>query len=410
MAARSTAGEARAWGWVAHLRAGGTEPWHAWEGPAGAPGAGGDLHVLPGAQQLEVLRRLNQLGPTDRVLADRVLGQSAPGRGQPDLELVGADRGSRFGPRPVEPAELPAPELLRVAASLLAEDVASAGLPPAESAARPRPWRRGYRLLGDPELTDPVQRRLVAMGRPPRGRGETVVVLLDDLATTLADVWRARCFARGTMVWEHWLRALERRDELPPQVDPRALRAQLHESGFHGDLHVVLDRSALPALLGVRRDLPGPERPAAHVAELARWVASFLGLFVPAEEAGVLLRRTLRPWIAEDPGPGLAVPAPRQAWLRARAEALAADLAGAGYAVHGDPQALVPPAGAAASGATMTGPVRRESALDLALRTLRAGHGRPGAAPERLPDWDVGEDPEDDEPDERDEHGTEVGT
>jgi hypothetical protein len=38
-------GAARAWGWVAHLRAGGTTPWLAWTDAAPATG-----RVLPGAQ------------------------------------------------------------------------------------------------------------------------------------------------------------------------------------------------------------------------------------------------------------------------------------------------------------------------------------------------------------------------
>ncbi len=45
---------------------------------------------LPGAQQLELLRRLNLAGRPTAALAERVLEASAPGRGTPDLELVGA--------------------------------------------------------------------------------------------------------------------------------------------------------------------------------------------------------------------------------------------------------------------------------------------------------------------------------
>ena len=71
--------ERRAWGWVQHLRHGGTTPWAEWTRTADPAGA-----VVPGAQQLELLRHLNQAGtPTPR-LVDRVLEASAPGRGLPD--------------------------------------------------------------------------------------------------------------------------------------------------------------------------------------------------------------------------------------------------------------------------------------------------------------------------------------
>jgi hypothetical protein len=64
-----SAGVARAWGWVAHLRTGGTTPWSQWQDPAPPAEQGG--RYLPGAQQLELLRRLNLLGPPPAELAGR---------------------------------------------------------------------------------------------------------------------------------------------------------------------------------------------------------------------------------------------------------------------------------------------------------------------------------------------------
>ncbi|MDO9457564.1 hypothetical protein, partial [Nocardioides sp.] len=130
--------EARAWGWVASLRDGGTTPWAAWTAEADRTS-----RLLPGAQQLEVLRRVNLAYAAagrrpDPVLVERVVTASAPGRGRPDLELVGAVAETAYGPRPVDPADLPADELLRVTTNLLAEDLVAAGVPP-----QPRPrWRR----------------------------------------------------------------------------------------------------------------------------------------------------------------------------------------------------------------------------------------------------------------------------
>jgi hypothetical protein len=132
-----TPGIRRAWGWVAHLLDGGTTPWRDWTGE-GRPGG----RVLPGAQQLELLRRLNETDPPTPALAARVLEASAPGRGRPDLELEGAVDRLAFGPPPVDPGDLPADELLRVAASLLADDVVNEGLPVPHQVPRRRPWAR----------------------------------------------------------------------------------------------------------------------------------------------------------------------------------------------------------------------------------------------------------------------------
>ncbi|MEC9052271.1 MAG: hypothetical protein VX747_07415, partial [Actinomycetota bacterium] len=79
-------GPARAAAWVAHLREGGTTPWAEWAGTVDGP----TPPVLPGAQQLELLRRVNQRAAVPDALVERVLTASAAGRGRPDLELVGA--------------------------------------------------------------------------------------------------------------------------------------------------------------------------------------------------------------------------------------------------------------------------------------------------------------------------------
>lgn len=124
---------ARAWGWVAHLREGGTTPWLAWstDGPAaGAVDGAVDEAVdgpLPGAQQLELLRRLNLAGPPPATgLADRVLAADATGRGRPDLELVGVAERLPYGFEPVDPATLSDDELLRVAVDLVAQALTQA--------------------------------------------------------------------------------------------------------------------------------------------------------------------------------------------------------------------------------------------------------------------------------------------
>ena len=129
-----------------------------------------------------------------------MLEASAAGRGRPDLELVGAGPESEFGPAPVDPAGLPAGELVRVAASVLADQLVDAGPVPADESPRPSWWRRGYRLVGDPELADDLRGQLVARGRPPGGREPRILVLGADLAAMTAHAWTHRAFTEGTAI------------------------------------------------------------------------------------------------------------------------------------------------------------------------------------------------------------------
>jgi hypothetical protein len=327
----------RVWGWVQHLREGGTTPWTDWTGTADPGGA-----VVPGAQQLELVRRLNLTGaPTSR-LVERVLVAGAPGRGQPDLELVGAAPESRFGPRPVDPVTVPDEELLRVAVGILAEDVVAREVPAPPKEGRPRPWRRHYELHGDPELVAPILADLVARGRPPGGGDPVHVILATDLARMLAHVWTARSFGSGIPAWRGWLRTVERHGSLPAAIDPLLTARTRTGEAAPDRIHIVLDPAALPRLLGVRR-LPEPEPElAAEVPDLARRISGVAGLLVPDHQRKALMRRTVRPQLAHEPGRPLSVPEQHHDWLRDHAARIADGLSRAGYAVHGDPAELAP--------------------------------------------------------------------
>jgi hypothetical protein len=336
-----TPGVRRAWGWVAHLQDGGTTPWRDWT-QEGRPGG----RMLPGAQQLELLRRLNLAGSPTPGLAARVLEASAPGRGRPDLELEGAVDTLAFGPPPVDPSDLPDDELLRVAASLLADDVVEEGAAAGPSAPRrsppPRFWRTRYRLVGDPVLADPVRAELVARGRPPGGRGSAVLVLGTDLGTMLVHAWTARSFAEGGPAWRDWLEPLTRRRALPPRADlTGAARAWASRVGPER-VRIVLDRAELPRLVGVRRPLPDPPALSADGVDLARRVGQVLGLLAAPPRRQALLRDTLRPRLLAVPGPPLVVPPEHADWVHARATRVRDALLRAGYAVHGDPDSLLP--------------------------------------------------------------------
>ncbi len=357
-----TPGVRRAWGWLGHLRAGGTTAWADW---AGAGPAGG--RVLPGAQQLELLRRLNLAGQPSEILVHRVLTASAPGRGRPDLELAGAVERARFGPPPVDPADLPDDELLRVAGNLLAEDVVAGEPTPEPKPGWVRPWRKRYRLLGDPALAVPLRAELIARGRPPGGRHATVLVLGADLGQMLADVWEHRCFGDGGATWRRWLDSLARRDVLPPRADLLRIAGAWTGRPGRGRVEVVLDPGAVARLVGARPLSAPPPPVAADAAELARRVSAVLALLVNPPRRELLLRQTLRPRLAGAAGPPVVVPEEHRAWVHDRAVRMRDGLLDAGYAVHGDPDALLPRERSGAAEPSEAG------TLSLALRLLLEG-------------------------------------
>lgn len=325
-------GEARGWGWVAHLRGGGTTPWSGWQTPA--PPAEQAGRYLPGAQQLELLRRLNLVRRPTAALAERVLATSAPGRGRPDLGLVGVLPDSRFGPPPVDPSDLPDRELVRVATSLIAEDVRG-GDPPAQRPARL--LRRRYRVLGDPELARPVREALIADRRPPGGRSAVVVVTGTDLATMLVHVWTARSFGAGARPWHEWIATEIRRPTLLPVIDLATVADQWSGRVGAARVHVLLgDPRPAVRLAGARRPRPVLLDLSADAVELARRTGPVLGSLVSPERRTRLMWHRLRPVLAAAGGPALVVPARHRTRLQEQTAALRRRLAAGDYAVHGD--------------------------------------------------------------------------
>lgn len=332
-----TPGIRRAWGWVGHLREGGTTPWASWSGSGPANGL-----VLPGAQQLELLRRLNAAGAVPPDLATRVLDASAPGRGRPDLELVGVVGRRPFGPPPVDPADLPDDELLRVAAGLVAEDVLAAGLPDPVAPGLVRPWRPRYRIVGDPLLADPRRDDLVRRGRPPGGRGALVLVLGADLGQMLVDAWTARCLSYGAAPWPQFLARARRRGLVPRSIDlPRAAETWGGRVGVRR-VRVLLDLDEVEPLVRVRRPLATFPTLSADGVDLARRVGQVLGLLAVPPQRRALLHQTLVPRLADHPGAPLVLPERHRPWVADRARRMRDRLLVGGYAVHGDPDSLLP--------------------------------------------------------------------
>jgi hypothetical protein len=380
-------GHARAWAWVAHLRAGGTTPWRSWTSADASAGG----RFLPGAQQLELLRRLNLAGRPSSTLVERVLTASAPGRGRPDLELLGVDDARRFGPPAVDPADLSDDELLRVATGLLAEDVVrtdsarsrwigrTASTYSAQSR-RIRRFRTRYQLAGDPWLAGAYTAQLVADGRPPGGGGRAVHVLGVDLPTMLAHTWTAGAFGTGGPTWPDFLARVRARRRLPRRVDLPAVVERFEARPHTGRVGVVLDLGALPGLVGVRR-LDAVPDVSGHATELARQVGTALSLHVLPVEQEALLASVLRPRLAQVAGAPPVVPPEHRDWVEDAAFAMRQRLLRARYPVVGDPDRLLPrwaesPAGRGfltRSAVATADPVMKRptgSALDLAIELM----------------------------------------
>jgi hypothetical protein len=360
---------ARAWSWVAHLRAGGTTAWLAWE----ATDADDHGRYLPGAQQLELLRRLNLAGRPSAALVERVLTASAPGRGRPDLELVGVDAERRFGPPAVDPSLLADDELLRVATGLLAADLVERRQsvvtgPQSGHVRATRRFRTRYQLAGDPWLATAYTAQLFADGRPPGGGGRSVHVLGTDVATMLAHTWATGAFGEGAPGWPDFLARVRARRRLPRRVVLDEVVDRFRARPHTGRVRVVLDFAALPRLLGVRRLAAATEVPA-HATELARQVGAALSLHVlPAEQAR-LLAGILRPRLARAAGGLPAVPPEHRDWVEDAGFALRQRLLRARYPVIGDPDVLL---------STPADDARRPagSVLDLAIELLLEGEAR----------------------------------
>ncbi len=330
--------DARAWGWVAHLRSGGTTPWREWSGTA-EPAA----PVLPGAQQLELARRLNLAGGPTRGLVDRVLAADPPRRSRPALPLPHDDAVPHHGPRPTDPAGVRPAELLDLVAVVIAHDLARR-TPPEPPAGRRRPWAARYRLHGDPELGRTLRRHLVAHGHPPTSRSGRLVVVGTDVGTMLTDLWTHRALGEGVSPWREWWRETTGRDGLPARIDLERLVAEGLEQSGVVEVHLVTDPARAARAAGLRTPLPPQPTLAATAVDLGRRVVAALRPAVTPPVRRALVSELLRPRLAGVEGPPPVVPTSHRAWTDAQATRLVAGLASnAGrYPVSGSLELLLP--------------------------------------------------------------------
>ncbi len=343
-----------AWSWVDHLRHGGSTPWVDWTAaaPAGRPPQ--PSVPLPGAAELELVRRLAERAPDTvppaafTALADLVLGRSGPGRGLPQLPLLwpSASQRSPVGAPPTDPATVPAVELVRVGVGtfvdlLLREDPRGENVRPV----RRRPWTRPFQLLGAPVTADDVRAWLRAAGHVEGGRRPEVLLFAAPFDVHLAQVWSARVQRGAAVRWESFVDRWARRDALPPAARLAALGGRWAERVGPGRVHVVVaaDPDAARRTAAQVLGLHGRERPGHRSlralspagTDLLCRVNRVLGVRVPAEQQRVVLCRAagLLPTRADAPP---VLPERHRDWARSVATHLADALRSGHYAVHGE--------------------------------------------------------------------------
>lgn len=349
------------WAWVSHLHEGGTTPWKVFSAapqPARSD-ARGTVAWFPGAQQLELLRRLNLAGRPSPDLVTQVLTADLPMRGPLDLDLLGVGRNG------VDPEQVPQRELVRVAVGILARRAVRLGVPAPKRTRRRtrrarRVWRavrsRPVRLVGDPMLVRGSRRQLTPRGRRPlrwARRHRPVLVVGTGIDRMLFDAWWHRVLRHGAPGWEQWQRGVVARDRLPASVDLAAIAGRWRERS--GDVRVALNPAAVDRVTGARQlRMPGIPDPA--VAELTRLIGAVVGVEVEPEERTRLLRRRVWPDLARAaralPTVGHAAqsqPAPRHRllpqvhdWAREQQAGLLQRLQRCGYPVLGEAAPIAP--------------------------------------------------------------------
>ena len=340
---------------------------------------------------------------TDLVaLVDRALERSGPGRGLPDLPLAldgPGRRNGRLGAPPIDPADVPSAELVRVAVGLLVDELLRGPAPAPVGTGRAggpgprRPWRRRrFRLAGAPTGVALARSDLAARGRAEGGRHPDVLVLAAPVESLLGQVWSGRVQHGAPVSWVGFTDRLARRDALPPRADPAAVAARWAGRVGTDRVHVVVGadpRAAVRSLLGVPDPAPagagrpgaaGP-RPApltAAAVDVLRRTNQVLSVRVPAEQQDLLRARLTGLLPHAGPGhdaPGLTVPTRHRTWVEAQAARVVEQIRAGGYPVHGD---------LAEVGVHPTGRRRphRPEVLDLVLDTVlevarRADAARP---------------------------------
>lgn len=376
-------------GWYAALRTGDPITWSA-HLASGRRAAGTPVRV--GATHLEVVRRLaERLGDSGGFpeLADRVVGTAAFGRGRVDIPLPLPGSEPVIGPPPMDPEQVPAGELLRVAVPVLAgmlESGCLGSVTPVVPTRRPRRWRAPRVVVhGNPGLAAPLRATLRRAGVREGGRSAMHVVLVAPVDMAVFALWNARVRRGAAVRWRRLWERLAQTQVLPPAIDPGRVLDQLEGRVRPDRIHLVVAGSPVAGAEHVAAylddsgiwDIDLPTWPQTDLARRLNWFhAARLDRHERAMNVALLLDLL-------DPGhlPDLGIPAlpPRlRRWAGARGrrigEALAERAAAGGYAVHGDLEEV----GRVVSGTNARPADGPAATLDTAIEAIgRATWGRP---------------------------------
>lgn len=341
--------------WANALRAGGTPTWAEFRAAPVTTAGDGVGETLPGSTQLELVRRLAARSaglPRFADLADLVLGTTSPGRGLVDTPLPWAGDDARFGTPAFEPDLLPAEELVRGACAVLVRQLVAAPttLRPLDRGARWR--RRGFVVLGAPGTAEAVRRALVDAGWREGGFRPTYLVLGGPLDDLMAERWAARVRAGAAMRWPRMWRTAATNDRVPPGIRLPEIAERLTRQFGAARVHVVLGPDPAAVVAEVGRVLgvglaDGARRTDVAGTDLLRRLNPLLVLAAGEERRRAIVGDVWAPARAATPfadpyAAGLAGPPALRAWAAGTAARMAEALRAGDYAVHGDPDLLVP--------------------------------------------------------------------
>lgn len=287
-----TRADSPGWAWVGHLLDGGCTPWAEFEGASAAP----LLAAFPGAAQLELARRVNAVGARPAVVR-RILTTGAPFRGRQEFLVRGVAEVRDYGPVPVDPADVPRQELVRVGIGALAEELTSR-VPPPLRTRRPLPW--------------------------DRFRGSGVLALpLAPVDHLLYDAWVARARRGRVLAWQRWTRRLARTDRVPEPLQFKRRAQRWLTTGFRRRVEVTPAASGAPV--------------APDSVELVRQVHLLLGGLLGPAERDRLAQQVLSPWLDQRSADRrLCLPDEVRPWATTLGERIAEDVRRAGYPVRGN--------------------------------------------------------------------------
>ena len=203
---------------------------------------------------LELVRRINLAagGVAHPGLVDLVLATVAPGRGRVDVPLPWPGTPPRFGIPPMDPAALPARELVRLAVGVLTRLLPAVPVPPAQPyrSRWPLPWRRRFRLHGSPGTVAAVREALLGQGLVESDWRPTHVVIARPIEVMMSEHWAAQRALRWHLAMGSSVAPVAGLGRLPARIDVAAIAARLREQDRRrrSNLHVVVARDAHEAL------------------------------------------------------------------------------------------------------------------------------------------------------------------